>query len=376
MPEYTIKDIARLAGVSTGTVSRVLNGADNIAPALYERTMAVLRATNYLEAKHRVVANPRAGFGHAIKRISVIFSDMTPAWNGHPLANEYLHGIEKACREAGFRYEVFFSVPELTPEQWAATLAQTDGILIKSTHNEEDIFKILPPDFPIVGFGVYNPSMSCPQFAIDNYAVGILMTQHLLGLGHQRIAFVNHEEKHKMFTLRELGYVEAMRSAGLHDDASVIRSKTASADDRSPLRALPDMEPVLDKLLNLSPRPTAVEFVNDWAAAGFYQACRQRGISIPDTFSVCGVDNISICDIMDPPLTSFELPWSREAEFAAAALIEMINGIGRHRLNQTAIQYLGGKLVARNSVKKILSAPVPSGESVDGLLHAVIPAEK
>ncbi len=371
MPEYTIKDIARLAGVSTGTVSRVLNGADNIAPELYEKTMAVLRSTNYLKAKHRVVANPKSNSGRAIKRISVIFSDMTPAWNGHPLANEYLHGIENACRMAGFRYEVFFLNPESTPDQFAETLTQSDGILIKGTLKEVDIFKFIPPDFPVVGFGVYNPVMTCPQFAIDNYSVGTVMTQYLLSMGHRRIAFVNHEENHKMFILRELGYVETMRSAGLYNEDLVIRCKSASSVDRSPLHALPNMDSILEKLLNLSPRPTAVILVNDWAAAGFYQACRQRSISVPDTFSICGVDNISICDILDPPLTSFELPWSREAEFATATLIEMINGIGRHRLNQTSIQYLGGKLVVRNSVKKIY---LPE-KSVDGLFQAIVPAE-
>ena len=91
MSDYTIKDIARMAGVSTGTVSRVLNGADNIAPDLYARTMEVLRSTNYLESKRRVVAaGTESKVRRMMKRICVVTPDMTAAWSGHQLWNEYL----------------------------------------------------------------------------------------------------------------------------------------------------------------------------------------------------------------------------------------------------------------------------------------------
>lgn len=343
-----------MAGVSTGTVSRVLNGADNIAPDLYEKTMKVLRSTNYLEAKRRVVAGTEPKTGNAMKRICVVTPDMTSAWSGHQLWNEYLHGIENACRAANCRYEVQFSSPELSPERLAESLASSDGVLIKSAFDVPAFMKFLPEELPVVGFGSYNPGMVCPQIAIDNYAVGVVMTEHFLKMGHTRIAFVNHETHHKMFVTREQGYIETMRAAGLYDDALLIEHKTVLEKEFSPLQSLPDMNLILGNLLSITPRPTAVVFVNDWAAAGFYQACQTRGIAIPDAFSVCGVDNtLSICEILNPSLSSFELPWSKVSEFAAASLIEMINGIGRHRMNLTSVQYLGGRLVLRNSIREI-----------------------
>ena len=331
MSDYTIKDIARMAGVSTGTVSRVLNGADNIAPGLYAKTMEVLKSTNYLESKRRVVAGTEPKTRKSIKRICVVTPDMTAAWSGHQLWNEYLHGIENACRAANCRYEVQFASPGLSPEEQAESLSSSDGILIKNA------LEVL-----------------CPQIAIDNYAVGVVMTEHFLKMGHTRIAFVNHETHHKMFVTRERGYVETMRAAGLYDEKLLLEHKTYPGREFSPLRTLPDMRSTLDRLLRMTPLPTAVVFVNDWAAAGFYQACQAQGVAIPDIFSVCGVDNtLSICEILNPALSSFELPWSRVSEFAAASLIEMIDGIGRHRMNVTSVQYLGGKLVLRNSIRKI-----------------------
>ena len=354
MSDYTIKDIARMAGVSTGTVSRVLNGADNIAPGLYAKTMEVLRSTNYLESKRRVVAGTEPKNRKSMKRICVVTPDMTAAWSGHQLWNEYLRGIENACRAANCRYEVQFASPDLTPEEQAESMVSSDGILIKNSLEVPDFMQFLPPELPVVGFGSCNPGMLCPQIAIDNYAVGVMMTEHFLKMGHTRIAFVNHETHHKMFVTRERGYVETMRAAGLYDDSLLIEHKTYPGRELSPLRTLPDMSLFLVQLLRITPRPTAVVFVNDWAAAGFYQACQSKGIAIPDIFSVCGVDNtLSICEILNPALSSFELPWSKVSEFAAATLIEMIDGIGRHRMNVTSVQYLGGKLVLRNSIRKL-----------------------
>ncbi len=354
MSDYTIKDIARMAGVSTGTVSRVLNGADNIAPGLYAKTMEVLKSTNYLESKRRVIAGTEPKTRKAMKRICVVTPDMTSAWSGHHLWNEYLHGIENACRAANCRYEVQFASPELSPAEQAESLVSSDGILIKSSFDVPDFMQFLPPELPVVGFGSYNPGMLCPQIAIDNYAVGVVMTEHFLKMGHTRIAFVNHETHHKMFVARERGYVETMRAAGLYDEALLIEHKTYPDREFSPLQSLPDMKPCLSELLRVTPRPTAIVFVNDWAAAGFYQACQARNIAIPDTFSVCGVDNtLSICEILNPSLSSFELPWSKVSEFAAASLIEMIEGIGRHRMNVTSVQYLGGRLVLRDSIKRL-----------------------
>ena len=355
MSDYTIKDIARMAGVSTGTVSRVLNGADNIAPDLYARTMEVLRSTNYLESKRRVVAaGTESKVRRMMKRICVVTPDMTAAWSGHQLWNEYLHGIENACRAANCRYEVQFASPELSPEEQAESLASSDGILMKNALDVPAFMNYLPPELPVVGFGSYNPGMTCPQIAIDNYAVGAVLTEYCLRMGHTRIAFVNHETHHKMFVTREQGYVETMRAAGLYDESLLMENKTDAGKEYSPLQTLPDMKETLAKLLFMTPRPTAVIFVNDWAAAGFYQACQGRGIAIPEVFSVCGVDNTpSICEILNPSLTSFDLPWSKVSEFAAASLLEMIDGIGRHRMNVTSVQYLGGKLVPRNSVRAI-----------------------
>lgn len=354
MSDYTIKDIARMAGVSTGTVSRVLNGADNIAPGLYAKTMEVLRSTNYLENKRRVVAGTEPRSRKSMKRICVVTPDMTAAWSGHQLWNEYLHGIENACRAANCRYEVQFASPDLTPEEQAESMASSDGILIKNSLEVPEFMKFLPPEMPVVGFGSYNPGMLCPQIAIDNYAVGVVMTESFLKMGHRRIAFINHETHHKMFITRERGYVETMRAAGLYDESLLIEHKTLPEREFSPLQTLPDMKWTLELLLQMNPRPSAVLFVNDWAAAGFYQACQAQGISIPDVFSVCGVDNtLSICEILNPALSSFELPWSKVSEFAAASLIEMVQGIGRHRMNVTSVQYLGGRLVLRNSIREI-----------------------
>ncbi len=351
MAEYTIKDIARMAEVSTGTVSRVLNNAGNVDPVLYERTMKVLKSTNYLGEKRRR-SNRTDYQGDAQNKICVVSPEMDSSWSKNTLWAEYLAGVQKACSSRNYKIEVQFAAPALTPRQMAEAVSGGSGILLKVTTKVPEFVSYLPPELPVVCFGAYNPQLRYPQITMDNRGAGMYLAEHLLGLGHRRIAFVSRVG-HRMFVARLEGYMEAMRNAGCVDEKLVIELEEVDGSVKYPTKYPPKMDQALQRLMEISPRPTAVIFANDWEAAGFYQACAAAGISIADHFSICGIDNDPICEVLTPRLSSMELPIAETAEFATSSLLDLIEGVGIHRLNRAYVQYLPGNYHERDSVKRL-----------------------
>jgi len=211
MADYTVKDIAKMAGISTGTVSRVLNGAGNVDPEIVERAMKVLRDTGYLENKRYRNRERKTA---RTNRICVIAPGMSPAWSNNSLWTNYFSGIEQACRSRNYKCEIHFAEPGVSPLDIAKSLQSCDGVLMKTPTVLPDFLPFLKKEIPLVCFGGFNPLLECPQFVLDNHACGMLVTETLLQLGHRDIVFVNHESGHRMFVGRCIGYMETMRCAG------------------------------------------------------------------------------------------------------------------------------------------------------------------
>ena len=357
MSKYTIKDIAQIAGVSTGTVSRVLNRADNVAPGIYQRTMDAIRQTDYKPG------TPGRKLGHSVKAsrhvaadtIAVLFSDMSQEWQHNPLWATYVAGIEKACRERNFHMSIYMGDRNAAPEQMVANLSsRVAGALIKTTLKAPEFFSSLNNAMPVVGFGAYMPSYSIPQVSIDNNAIGVLAAEQLLRLGHRKIAFVNPEANRPDFIVRAQGYIEVMKREGLYDPPLLLERQLLAAHPSRPMTSPDDMSWVLEHFKQYGIQPSAVIFANDWHAYGFYRTCAARGIIIPDDFSVVGMDNVgTLCDILNPPLSSMELPFMDVACFAANTLIDILQGAGRHLLGRASAHYISGRFILRDSVKDL-----------------------
>jgi LacI family transcriptional regulator len=273
---------------------------------------------------------------------------MGPSWKTNELWASYMAGLERACRERHFHLVLHMGDSAATPEEIAVDLSRrAAGVLLKVTERPPAYVELLARQLPIVGFGGYNPFCRIPQVSQDNRAAGMVAAERLLQRGHRRIAFVNHELHNLHFVGRSQGYTEFMKYRGLFvpelllENGPAVRPQLRNEPQATP----PDMTAILDQLLALPERPTAVILANDWAAYGFYKACQVRKVRIPDDFSVVGFDDVgTLCEALSPALSSVALPFGDVAYFAACNLFDLIGGAAGHTRNLASVQYLPGEL--------------------------------
>ena len=358
MAEYSIRDIARMAGVSVGTVSRILNHATNVDEGIRQRTMEVIRQVNYRSGRRgrRAAARSVTTAPDRTHTLALISPGMGSAWKSNELWTSYMAGIEAACQERRCRLTLYMA--DAKQEDIAREISRnSDGLLIKMENALPDYLKELITLLPAVGFGAAHTFDPLPQVIVDNNAGGVIATEELLRRGHHRIAFVNHEACNEMFIARSNGYLEVMKSTGHYRPEYLIEFSPGNRDVRQvvdPERTPPDMSGALERLLSLPERPTAVVFGNDWAAFGFLTACQARGVRIPDDFSIIGMDDTgSLCNFLKPTLSSVAMPFNQVSHFAACTLCDLIEGIGTHQRNTSSVVRIPGVLKQRDSIKTI-----------------------
>ena len=358
MADYSIRDIARMAGVSVGTVRRILNNAENVDEGIRRRTMEVIRQVNYRSGRRGRRAEQRGTAPSVPERtrsIALISPGMGSAWKSNELWASYMAGIETACQERRSRLTMYMA--DSKQEDIVREIVRNaDGILVKMEDTLPDYVKELITLLPAVGFGAAHNFDPLPQVIVDNNAGGVIAAEELLKRGHRRIAFVNHEACNEIFIARSNGYLEVMKSEGSFRPEYLIefsaRAKTKLAVE--PEQTPPDMTGVLDRLLVLPERPTAVILANDWAAFGFLQACAIRGVRIPDEFSIIGMDDSgNLCTLLKPTLSSVAMPFNRVSHFAACTLCDLIDGVGVHQRNTSSVVRIPGSLKQRDSIRTI-----------------------
>ena len=248
MAEYSIRDIARMAGVSVGTVSRILNNADNVSDEIRRRTLEVIRQVNYRagrRGRRPVHQLPReTGSGRRIRTIAMLSPGMSSAWKGNELWTTFLSGIERACGERGARLAIYMA--DMEPEEIVREISSgADGVLIKTNQEMPAYVDELISRLPCVGFGALPTSGAYPQVVLDNHAGGAIATRELLQMGHRRIAFLNHEALNSSFIARSNGYMEVMKSAGLFRGEYLLELQLAEYHSvTSPEAAPPDLLPI------------------------------------------------------------------------------------------------------------------------------------
>ncbi len=358
--EYTIKDIADMAGVSVGTVSRVLNNAGNVEPELRRKTLEVIKRAEYRpKSRGRRPSKGKPGQmasgGQKPERsILVFFPGMASEWLSHELWEEgYMRGINIACAERG--YSPLIYMDERSAEVKAALSGQSktvSGALIKTSDTcfASEIANLAKLS-PVAVFGYYNSACPVPQAAIDGYGAGIVAAEALLAAGHRRVAFVNQLSRNPMFLDRAQGFALALKREGLfHPELMIEMENVRSSAPSAPLKDVPDMSWALSKLLALKERPTAVAFANDWSALGFYKACEAASLRIPEDFSVIGMDDSAYCRVATPALSSIDLSFVETARLAANMLFDMMEGAGHHLRGHASAHYVPTQAKMRESV--------------------------
>jgi LacI family transcriptional regulator len=322
----TLAEVASAAGVSVATVSKVLNDRDDVSPETRRRVHEHLR-----EAAYRPV--------NRVARNSGMIEVAFPAWQNAYMVG-VLDGINSAAQADG--YEVVIGPPvrddrvDLDLQRLRAA-ERAGASLITVDASQTSIKRIVDAGFPIV---VVDPirvgDTNCVTIGATNYAGGVTATEHLLSIGHRRIAHAGGQTTVDVSRARLAGYLSALRSGGARFDESLLTHSDFSYEGG---RA------VAHALLDRPDRPTAIFAAGDEIAQGLMEEARRRSIRVPQELSVIGFDDTFMASRTTPPLTTIAQPLVEMGQVAARSLRQLINNsmVGTRHIE------LSTRLVVRDS---------------------------
>jgi LacI family transcriptional regulator len=326
-PRVTIRDVAAQAGVSVATVSKVINQRYGVAADTAARVQAVISELGY-EAS--LVAQSLRN--HRTNVIGILVADL------EPFSTELLKGAADAIRGSGFEL-VVYSAGGRTGDVvgWERRyLSRLSGTLVDGAVLVTPTVVDVRYGAPVVAVDPHTGSSAFPTVDADNLRGGHLATEHLLDLGHRRIALLAGRADLESAKLRERGYREALKAAGVAYEDSLVRVGGYDAD-RSARAAR--------ELLSGPERPTAVFAANDVTAIATIEVALALGLRVPEDLSVVGFDNIPESALCVPPLTTVNQPIRTMGERAVDLLIRLIRGQPVERTHFT----LATELVVRGS---------------------------
>lgn len=330
-----MKDVARVAGVSTSTVSHVINNNRFVSEAIREKVTAAIDSLNYAPS----------ALARSLKLNQTRTIGMLLTASSNPFYAEVVRGVERSCYERG--YSLILCNTDGDAERMnrsMETLLQkrVDGLLLMCTENHRPSQDAISryPSLPIVMMD-WAPFGAANDVIQDNALLGgVMATEYLISQGYQRIACITGPLDKTTAVQRLDGYRQAMLQAGL----PVLLGYEVIGDFEF-ASGLPAME----QLLALPQRPEAVFASNDAMAVGVYQALYKEGLRVPDDIAVIGYDDIQLAQYMTPPLTTIHQPKDSLGELAIDALL--------HRLKEPEAEpqvlVLTPELVVRGSVGSI-----------------------
>lgn len=288
----TLEQVAKKAGVSSATVSRVLNNASTVKNSTRARVMRAARELNYHPNLHaRSLAR-----GHS-RTLGIIVSNME-----NPFFFDIFRSLESLARGRG--YEAVVANTGYRSEQLVSSIQLMIGwrvaglAAIVSEMDDQLIQTIIDSRVPCVFYDVGKPAQTITNVRVD-YRQGVNKTvEYLHSLGHTRIAFVGHHASLAPINERRSTFLEAV--ARFAPGAKAHVAEGADALDGGRLAAAEIMDSGFD--------PTAIVCVNDFMAVGVLRELRARGIKVPQHISVTGFDNIGLSEFSSPPLTTVHIP--------------------------------------------------------------------
>ncbi|HEY7497822.1 MAG TPA: LacI family DNA-binding transcriptional regulator [Vicinamibacterales bacterium] len=308
-----IREVAKRAGVSTATVSRVLSRPDVVSPDTRVRVLKAVERLGY--APNSVAKNLRT---LKSRKLLVTVPDIS-----NPFFALILQGIEESAQKNG--YSVLLGDTqhdERREERYALMLKQkeADGLIFLGHRLPKAAASVVremaPNCAPIVNGCEFSADLGVPSVHIDNAKAAAEAMQHLYDLGHRRIGVVTGPLLSPLSRDRLTGAVAAASNQQAEGDVIVrhgdfsISSGAAAADD----------------LLTLTPRPSAIFCFNDEMAMGVIAAARRRGLSVPDDLSVVGFDDIRFAQCVEPPLTTIAQPMREIGEGTVRLLLQILEG--------------------------------------------------
>jgi LacI family transcriptional regulator len=311
MAKLTIRDIAALAGLSKSTVSLVLNNSPRVDPATRRHVLAVIRRHNYV---------PSFAATALAKGSTRLIGMIVPGLSWHMVASINL-GVAAVTERTGFDIILYTvtSDRDYGPViDRILTSSMSSGILVVTDKQPlEPLVQLNRDGMPVVLVNTLGTPADLPSVGTDNYQGALVAVNHLLQLGHQRIACVQGMMEYECCQDRYRGYLDALRGAGIQPDPELTKPgefnpETVRIRSRE-LFALPKRQ-----------RPTAVFAHTDVTAYAVIKAAADSGLRAPEDVSVIGFDDIESAAQIHPPLTTIHQPFMEMGRKAADLLLSAI----------------------------------------------------
>lgn len=306
----TIRDVARACGVSATTVSYVINGKSVLKEDTRERIFRTMKEMNYHPS-----AVARGLNSKKVNTIGVLLSVIGAAeFITNPYSSGLLQGIYLQAQREGCHVTLFtleWESAEVSGPQLRD--GRTDGIVVVAPPLYSDVLSGLTGlKVPVVSIAA-SPNAGVPVVDVDNEAGLRMITQHLLDLGHKRIAYLTGNDDLASYIPRRAGFQKTMEAAGLDVPEELIQLSsfdgTLAFEQASALLRQPN-------------RPTAIIAGNDSIALAVIDAARCSGLNVPRDLSVVGFDDTPAASLVTPNLTSVHQPLVEIGEKATALLVE------------------------------------------------------
>ena len=331
----TLADVAASAGVSIATVSKVLNGRADVGAETRARVQSVLQQHDYIGRKSEPVDPASKG-----TTVELVFHGQLSSY-----AVEVLGGVLEAATQAGVAVAV-----SVRPRRWgpgikrsvdwvrALTSSGRSAVIdVVDDLGQGDLSALTRARVPLVVIDPLRlPRRQVTSVGTTNFAGGLAATQHLLSLGHRRIAYLGSDAAFAYNQARLHGYRAALEAEGITIPSGYVRNVGSRFDDGvAGGRAL----------LRLPEPPTAIFAVTDESAAGVVEAARARGLHIPEDLSVVGFDDTQVARFLSPPLTTVRQPLREMGAVALRTALRLATGetIDSHHVE------LATELIVRSS---------------------------
>ncbi len=283
----TIRDVALQAGVSHQTVSRVINGKEDVSPETRALVEAAIAQMGYYPSA--IARSMARGQTHTLACISPNLTDYTLA--------SVIEGAETEARQHDY---FLLSSSATDPASFSRLVdglvghRRVDGLIVINPYSDKR-FEHLPKNFPVVFVGAQSHEKNISSVCLDDEKVAYEATSHLISLGHTDIAMITGPHEEDCSNDRTTGYRHALKEAGLSFDKNkVIEGDWSATSGQAALLSFVRQRRV----------PTAIFAQNDRMAMGVLRAARDENIKVPSQLAVIGVDDMPLSSYFDPPLTT------------------------------------------------------------------------
>ena len=329
----TIRDVARVAGVSVSTVSRVLNDKDDVAPETYEKIQAVIQQLGYTSSL--------AAKSMRSRRTNVI--GMVVPDVGDPFTIQVMKGVNRAIQEFGLDL-VVYTGGDSTMASWPAREQQYVSLLNGSI--TDGIIVVAPTAVtfstvhPLVAVDPHPEDTEFPSVIATNRIGALAAMEYLITLGHCRIGFIGGRTDLQSALRRFQGYKDGLRQANLPIEEELIQPGDYTRESGH-IGA--------QKLLGMANPPTAIFAANDQSAIGVIQAAQEAGLHVPEDLSVIGFDNIPEASYVGGGLTTVDQFIDRMGYKAVGMLVDLLE----NRPTENYLHRVDTKLIIRNTCRTL-----------------------